>query len=269
MNVMDKSIHQIDCDDVSRKLQSENEMHLYSDRSHVLNDTHYTNETSILLEGQNRTILFNVTNLEIDVCRAEIESQALDNKLSAFSTFLNWFPSTLITIFAARWSDKQGKRKSCMIFSMIGEIGCFIGAANMQVLLFIAANFFFVPVFLIAVVFFEQLPLEFSAVLTQLVPALFGGTNLMLMGAYSYLSDTTPKEDRTCRFNLLPQLIALVSVVFLPMADSLFSSLGYFSNTATSDIARNSYTIFLSFFQNYFFCAFQSTLQVFCMVFLF
>lgn len=78
-------------------------------------------------------------------------------------------------------------------------------------------------------VFFKQLPLEFSAVLSKLLPAMFGGTNLMLMGVYSYLSETTPEEDRTFRFNLFAQCIIVIPIIFIPMAGPLFSSLGYMS----------------------------------------
>lgn len=76
-------------------------------------------------------------------------------------------------------------------------------------------------------VFFKQLPLEFSAILSKLLPAMCGGTNLMLMGVYSYLSETTPEEDRTFRFTLFAQVIIVIPIIFIPMAGPLFSRLGY------------------------------------------
>lgn len=53
---------------------------------------------------------------------------------------------------------------------------------------------------LIAAIFMKQLPLEFSSILSKLLPAITGGANLMLMGVYSYLSEMTKEEDRTFRY---------------------------------------------------------------------
>lgn len=54
-------------------------------------------------------------------------------------------------------------------------------------------------VMLIAAIFMKQLRLEFSSILVKLLPAMTGGTNLMLIGVYSYLTEMTSQKDRTFR----------------------------------------------------------------------
>lgn len=87
-------------------------------------------------------------------------------------------------------------------------------------------------VYLIAAVFFKQLPLEFSAILGKLLPAITGGANLMLMGVYSYLSETTAEEDRTLRFGIFAQIVPLIPIVSIPWSGILFQKLGYISTYA-------------------------------------
>lgn len=77
--------------------------------------------------------------------------------------------------------------------------------------------------------FFKQLPLEFNGYLGKLLPAMAGGANLMLMGVYSYLSETTAEEDRTFRFGVFAQIVPLIPIVSLPWAGILFKKLGYIS----------------------------------------
>lgn len=141
--MIDKSINKINCVDFRGKLAIDNQIHLYSDRTQVINDTHFTNGSSILLDGQNKTILFDITKLEHDVCLAEIESQKLDTKLNAYTSPFDSFFGILMILFAGGWSDKRGKRKPCMILPMIGELANLIG---MQCILFLMLLFFLIVI---------------------------------------------------------------------------------------------------------------------------
>lgn len=86
-----------------------------------------------------------------------------------------------------------------------------------------------IAVYLIAAVFFKQLPLEFSAILGKLLPAITGGANLMLMGVYSYLSETTAEADRTMRFGIFAQIVPLIPIASIPWSGYLFQHLRYIS----------------------------------------
>lgn len=54
-------------------------------------------------------------------------------------------------------------------------------------------------VMLVSVIFMHLLPLQFYAILSKLSTAMTGSANLMLMGAFSYLTEITKEEDRTFR----------------------------------------------------------------------
>lgn len=82
--MIDKSINNINCVTFREKLRepSTEFIHLYSDRSQVLDDSTYKNGTPILPPNSNATIKFDITELEELVCQAEIDSQKLDTKLN-------------------------------------------------------------------------------------------------------------------------------------------------------------------------------------------
>lgn len=128
-NMIDKSKNNINCPEFREKMHQEKEIHLYSDRSQVLNDTHYFNGTSILSENNplNITVLFDLTELEHDVCHAEIESQKLDTKLNAITSPFDSFFGIIMILFAGGWSDKHGRRKPCLLIPLLGEFASLIG----------------------------------------------------------------------------------------------------------------------------------------------
>lgn len=128
--MIDKTKNNIDCPQFREKMREENVIHLYMDRSQVLNDTHYLNGTSILPDensSRNTTILFDVTALEKNVCHAEIESQRLDTRLNAFTSPFDSFFGIVMILFAGGWSDKHGRRKPCMLIPLLGELASLIG----------------------------------------------------------------------------------------------------------------------------------------------
>lgn len=96
----------------------------------------------------------------------------------------------------------------------------------------ITSSLISVVVYLIASIFFDTLPMQFNAVLGKLLPALFGKENLMLMGVFSYLTETTPEKDRTFRFGIFATSIQILPVVFVPFSGVLFEQLGYISKSA-------------------------------------
>jgi MFS family permease len=89
--------------------------------------------------------------------------------------------TVIIVVFAGGWSDKKKLRKPLMLFAMVGDfLGCLTS--------------------LVSVIFWTQIPMEFARVLGTVVPAMFGGFNLMLMGCFAYITCITKEEDRTSRY---------------------------------------------------------------------
>lgn len=82
--MIDKSINDINCVTFREKQrQSTGEaIHLYSDLSQVYNETTFRNGSSILPFNSTAKVLFDITELEEQVCQAEIDSQKLDTKLN-------------------------------------------------------------------------------------------------------------------------------------------------------------------------------------------
>lgn len=88
-----------------------------------------------------------------------------------------------------------------------------------------------ISVLLIAAIFFKRLPIQFSSILSTLLPAMTGGDNLMVMGIYGYLSGTTAPENRTFRFGIFEQFVTFIPIVFLPLAGYLHARIGYESKS--------------------------------------
>lgn len=82
--MIDKSINDINCVTFREKQrQSTAEaIHLYIDRSQVLDDFTFKNGSLILPANSTAQVLFDITELEELVCQAEIDSQKLDTKLN-------------------------------------------------------------------------------------------------------------------------------------------------------------------------------------------
>lgn len=86
--MIDKSLNNINCPEFREKLKEpiDKAIHLYRDRSQVMNETHFTNGTAILQPNAAATILFDISELELLVCQAEIESQKLDTRINLVTT---------------------------------------------------------------------------------------------------------------------------------------------------------------------------------------
>lgn len=75
----------------------------------------------------------------------------------------------------------------------------------------------------------KQLPLEFNSIGSKLFPAITGGSNLMLMGVYSYLTEMTEEKDRTFRFGIFAVFMPLIPIASVPFSGILFQKLRYIS----------------------------------------
>lgn len=83
-NMIDKSINNINCPEFREKLlePANQTIHLYSDRSQVINETHFSNGSAIVPPNSMAAVLFDISELEMLVCQAEIDSQILDTRIN-------------------------------------------------------------------------------------------------------------------------------------------------------------------------------------------
>lgn len=137
--------------------------------------------------------------LKLKVCDAETESQKLLSIVYAYrSPFASIIPF-IIVLFAGGWSDKKGIRKPLVLLPIVGEL---LGSV----------------VLLISSIFMHTVPMQVPAFSERVTPSLFGGSTLMLMGIYSYLSQVTTEENRTFRFGCLTVFLTIVPVLSIPMS---------------------------------------------------
>lgn len=80
-------------------------------------------------------------------------------------------PSVLI-IFIGSWSDRNHKRKPCMLIPIIGEFLTSIGL-------------------LLCTYYFYELPMEVAGLVESVPPAMTGGWMTMFMAVFSYVGDVT------------------------------------------------------------------------------
>lgn len=141
------------------------------------------------------------------VCKAEVEAQTLLAEASGSRAPIAAIFPLIILIFAGGWSDRYNKRIPCMIFPIVGEGLSFAGL-------------------LISSIFFDSLPMEFGAYIEAIVPALFGGLTFCLMALYSYITISTPEEDRVFRFGIFAMFVSAMPFLNLISGD-VHQLLGY------------------------------------------
>lgn len=121
------------------------------------------------LTVENATSTDPIKELAIDVCKAETESQKLLSVVFGLRAPISAIFPLIIVLFAGGWSDKKGIRKPLVLFPILGEL---FGAI----------------ILLISSIFMNEIPMEVPAFSERVVPSIFGGQTLMLMGIYSYLT---------------------------------------------------------------------------------
>lgn len=101
--MIDKSINNINCVDVREKLKepTNEAIHLYSDRSQVLDDFTWKNGTPILSTNSNATIKFDIT---------ELEELVIYKKLTIFLS-LDWLQIVIYCQFY-RFAERKWTVKS-------------------------------------------------------------------------------------------------------------------------------------------------------------
>lgn len=152
-----------------------------------------------MTDMNNSTMDESLQNLTRSVCSAEIESQKLLSVVFGLRAPIAAIFPLIIVLFAGGWSDKKGIRKPLVLFPILGEL---IGSL----------------VLLLSAIFMDTIPMEIPAFSERVIPSLFGGQTLMLMGIYIYLSQMTKEEDRVFRFGCFAVFLTLVPILSVPWA---------------------------------------------------
>lgn len=143
--------------------------------------------------------IFNDSTQELtfNVCKAETDSQKLLSVVFGLRSPISAVFPLIIVLFAGGWSDKKGIRKPLVLLPIFGEL---IGAI----------------ILLLSSIFMNEIPMEVPAFSERVIPSLFGGETLMLMGIYSYLTGITTEENRTFRFGCFTVFLTLIPILSFP-----------------------------------------------------
>lgn len=111
-------------------------------------------------------------NASADDAGGEIAVQQLVADQMIWKTIIqSGIPSVLI-MFIGSWSDRNRKRKPCMLVPVVGELMSTIGL-------------------MLCVYFFDELPMEVTGLVESLPSALTGGWMTMVMAVFSYIGDVS------------------------------------------------------------------------------
>lgn len=102
----------------------------------------------------------------------EIIVQELVADMMIWKTFVQSSIPSILIVFVGSWSDRNRKRKPCMIVPIVGELLTVIGL-------------------LICTYYFYELPMEVNALTESLPPAMTGGWMTMIMAVFSYIGDVS------------------------------------------------------------------------------
>lgn len=135
--------------------------------------------------------------------------QSLVAKVVAWKFPLQTAIPAVMVLFVGAWSDKNRKRKICILFPITGEIMTNIGL-------------------LFATYYFQELSLTATALIEALPAALTGSYIIMFMGMYSFMSDRTTIENRTFRLGIVSICVNLGTPTGTALSGVLLRVLGYY-----------------------------------------
>uniref|UniRef100_A0A8D8WW50 Proton-coupled folate transporter n=1 Tax=Cacopsylla melanoneura TaxID=428564 RepID=A0A8D8WW50_9HEMI len=109
--------------------------------------------------------------------------QELVAGMSIWKTFLQSIIPAVLIIFLGSWSDRNCRRKPCMLAPILGDMLSCIG--------------------LIVTAYYSWLPMEVSGFIEAIFPAMMGGWFTMFMAVFSYIGNIASVEKRTLRIGVV------------------------------------------------------------------
>lgn len=102
----------------------------------------------------------------------EIAVQGLVADMMVWKMIVQSIIQSVILLFMGSWSDRNRRRKPCILLPVVGELVASVGYA-------------------FCAYFFQELPMEVTVLMETLPGAASGGFRTMLMAGYSYVSDVS------------------------------------------------------------------------------
>lgn len=135
--------------------------------------------------------------------------QKLVSTMNAYKNTIQSLIPSILLMFIGSWSDRHRRRKPCMTLPLIGETVTIIG-------------------FLLSVVFFYELPVEFNCFMEAVPPAVTGGWFAMFMGVFAYISGVSSAETRTLRIGAVSMFSNVSLTIGVAMSGILYGQIGFY-----------------------------------------
>ncbi|XP_050443837.1 solute carrier family 46 member 3-like [Adelges cooleyi] len=148
---------------------------------------------------------------------SELQVQKLVANMLIWQTILQNSIPTVFVIFLGSWSDRNRRRRPCMLLPLYGELIKNIGL-------------------FICVYFFDELPMQVSGLWQSLPIALTGYWVVMFMAVFSYVGDISTLKDKTMRVGLVNLTVAISLPIGTAFSGILYRKLGFYGVYGISSI---------------------------------
>ncbi|XP_063839383.1 proton-coupled folate transporter-like [Ostrinia nubilalis] len=148
----------------------------------------------------------------------EREIQKVISGIEAWKSVIQTAIPTILVIFMGAWSDRTGNRKVCILLPLFGEL--LVSISNM-----------------VSVYFFYEISVEVTMFFEGFFQAITGGSVMIYLGVFSYISDITTEETRTFRVGLVNLCMTAGVPIGTALSGVLLKWWGYYGIfTATGSI---------------------------------
>lgn len=139
------------------------------------------------------------------------ENNAVQRSIAAMHSWQTPIQSImpiLLVLFIGSYSDRHKIRKPFLLLPIFGE-------------------FFSCTACVLCVVYMRESPLSVLGISQTVLPSFFGGPTMIVMAAFSYISDVSTLEMRTLRIGILQILLNACAPVINSISGNIFENIGY------------------------------------------
>ncbi|KAK4884692.1 hypothetical protein RN001_000963 [Aquatica leii] len=140
------------------------------------------------------------------------------------------FPAILLPMLGS-WSDRNNVRKALMLIPLAGEVIANVG-------------------FLLCTYFFYQLSMEVSIAVEVFPTALTGGSNMFLLGIFTYVATISTTKYRTFRIGVVHVLFNISVTIGYALSGIMYNEVGFYGVFSISLIMYSLAAIYTMYYIN-------------------